>query len=120
MVTEAQLAARIEAIKAELASLGELRPGTVSSQYNICGHPKCPCKADPPQKHGPYYQLSYSRQGKSRTEAVHPEDLDQVRSATANYRRLKALVAEWVDSSLELSQLRRADKYRRGFPHPRA
>jgi len=48
-----------EQIKAELAALGEMRPGSLSRQYNVCGKPNCRCK-DPqnPQRHGPCYQLS--------------------------------------------------------------
>ena len=45
---------RIQSIKREIAALGDLRPGALSMQYNICGNPSCRCKADPPLKHGPY------------------------------------------------------------------
>jgi len=33
------LETEIEAIKQELVSLGELRPGSLSKQYNVCGNP---------------------------------------------------------------------------------
>ena len=51
---------RIEALKGALAALGAMRPGSLTQQYNVCGKPHCRCK-DPenPQRHGPYYQLSY-------------------------------------------------------------
>src|SRR3990172_8469554 len=55
---------RIERIKRELPALGDLRPGSLSQQYNVCGVAGCRCKASPPKKHGPYYQLSISRKGK--------------------------------------------------------
>ncbi len=48
------LEAEIAEIKRQLAAIGDLRPGTLSEQYNVCGNPKCRCKADPPRKHGPY------------------------------------------------------------------
>jgi hypothetical protein len=48
----------IALIKKELASLPDLRPGSLTEQYNVCGNPRCRCKANPPKKHGPYYQLS--------------------------------------------------------------
>ena len=55
-------------------------PGSISEQWNICGTQGCKCK-DPnhPVKHGPYYQLSYTYRGKSRTEFVRKEFLAQVR-----------------------------------------
>ena len=39
---------RIERIKAELAAIGDLRPGSLTKQYK-----------DPESHSGPYYQLSY-------------------------------------------------------------
>lgn len=70
---------QIEKIKRELAQLGDLRPGSLSKQYNVCGNPNCKCKATPPKKHGPYYQLSSTRKGKSRTKFVRKEDSLSVR-----------------------------------------
>jgi hypothetical protein len=110
MASEADIARRIERIKAKVVSLGDLRPGTVSVQYNTCGTPNCRCKADPPEKHGPYYQLSYTRGGKSRTESVRPERLAQVRSEVHNYQLLQALIDQWIDASIELDKLRRTKK----------
>lgn len=49
MATEAELSRRIRRIKASLVGLGDLRPGTLSEQYNICRGPNCRCKAEPPQ-----------------------------------------------------------------------
>ena len=52
-----ELEQRIERVKMRLCALGDLRPGSLSEQYNVCGNPRCRCKDDPPQKHGPYQQL---------------------------------------------------------------
>ena len=57
----------IAKIKQQIVQLDDLRPGTLSEQYNVCGTPGCRCKASPPQKHGPYHQLSLTRRGKSKT-----------------------------------------------------
>jgi hypothetical protein len=46
---ESQLEVEIAKVKEELAGLGDLRPGSLSTQYNVCGSPNCKCKADPPQ-----------------------------------------------------------------------
>lgn len=108
MATEAQLAARIKHIKTQLAVLGELRPGTLSEQYNTCRTPGCRCKADPPHKHGPYHQLSYSRRGRSTTENIRPEHVTAVQAQIANYRKLRDLIDEWVDTAIELDRLHRA------------
>jgi len=48
---------RIERIKAELAAIGDMRPGSLTKQYK-----------DPESQSGPYYQLSYTLDRQSRTE----------------------------------------------------
>jgi Family of unknown function (DUF6788) len=103
----AVLRRRIEQIKEELSSLGPLRPGSLSQQYNVCGTPGCCCKADPPEKHGPYYQLSYTWQGKSRTESVLQRELSAVREQLHNYQRLRTLVDEWIEAGIELARQQR-------------
>ncbi len=101
------LEARIARIKTALAALGALRPGTLSAQYNVCGKPGCRCKADPPQKHGPYYQVSFTWQGKSHSEFVRHEALATVRQQVGTYQRLRSLVDAWIAAALELAQLQR-------------
>lgn len=99
------LRAQIAAIKRELVQLEELRPGSLSRQYNVCGSPGCRCKAQPPQKHGPYYHLSYTRKGKGGTRSVNRADLPLIRTQLATYARLRDLVDRWIDLASELSDL---------------
>jgi len=96
---------RIQQIKAELAALGEMRPGSLSKQYNVCGKPNCRCK-DPqnPQRHGPYYQLSWVHQGKSTTQFIRRPLLPQVRAQIATYNKFRKLTDEWVRLALRLAQ----------------
>ena len=97
---------RIQSIKHEIVTLGDLRPGALSMQYNVCGNPSCRCKADPPIKHGPYPQVSFTWHGKSTTQFVRDADVGEVRQQLENYRRLRDLVDEWIGLALELSRLR--------------
>ena len=97
---------RIAAIRRKLASVGELRPGNLSEQYNVCGKLGCRCKATPPQKHGPYYQLGWTRNRKSTTRFVRKSELATVRRQLKNYARLQSLVEEWVDASLQLCEIK--------------
>jgi hypothetical protein len=97
---------RIESIKSDIVALGDLRPGAMSMQYNICGNPSCRCKADPPVKHGPYPQVSFTWRGKSSTMSVRADEVEEVRQQLETYRRLRDLVDDWVDLALELSRLR--------------
>jgi len=100
-MTRKQIEKRIDQIRAELAALGPVHPGSISQQYNVCGQPGCRCK-DPkhPKKHGPYYQLSYTWRGKSTTRFVRAERLEEMRQKVDAYKRLRALTQEWVDLSV--------------------
>lgn len=97
---------QIKAVKRELTALGDLRPGSLSQQYNVCGTPGCRCKAAVARKHGPYYQLNYMRKGRSGTRFVKKEELAAVEAAVANYTRLRELVDRWIDLSTELFELK--------------
>jgi hypothetical protein len=90
-----QIYNRIERIKAELAAIDEMRPGSVSKQFK-----------EPDLERGAYYQLNYSQGGRSRTEYVAPAFLRDVRRQISNYKRFKALTAEWIELSIEQSRLK--------------
>jgi hypothetical protein len=98
---------RIQRIKDDLATIGEMRPGSLSKQYNVCGTPGCRCK-DPenPQKHGPYYQLSYVHRNKSTSQFIRPEFATEARAQTKEYRRFRKLVDEWVRLALEHARMK--------------
>lgn len=100
--------ARIQRIKEELQALGDMRPGALSAQYNVCGNPTCRCKHPTgPQRHGPYCQLSYTHLGKSTTEFVRKADVAELKRQMKNYQRFKKLVDEWVDLSVTIGKLRK-------------
>jgi hypothetical protein len=103
---EATLERQIEAVKRDLVALEDLRPGSLSTQFNVCGTPGCRCKATPPEKHGPYYQVSYTRKGKSSSKFVKKKDLPAVRKQLKNYARMKLLTERWIGLAMELSTLR--------------
>jgi len=89
-----QIDQRIEKIKAALAALGDMRPGSLTRQFK-----------DPEAGTGAYYQLSFTLEMKSRTDYIPRECVAQVRGQVANYKRFKALSAEWVALGIERSRL---------------
>lgn len=105
-LTQAQQ--HIALIQRELVALGPLHPGSISAQYNICGTPGCRCKdTKHPQKHGPYYQLSYTWRGRHHTRFVRPDQLAAMQQKVANHRRLRELVEQWVALAVETERLER-------------
>jgi hypothetical protein len=97
-MTHERLAAiekRIDAIKQELLNIGEMRPGSLTRQYK-----------DPDSRAGPYYQLSYTHQMKSRTDYVSRGALPELRIQIRNYKRFKSLTTQWVALGIEHSRLK--------------
>ncbi len=91
-----QIERRIARIKEELQAVGPMRPGSLTCQYR-----------DPESSAGPYWQISYTRQMKSRTEYVRREWVAEIRKQIAMYKRFKRLTDQWLDLSIERSQLAR-------------
>ena len=78
-------------------------PGTVGEHYNVCGKKPCRCKDKVnPQKHGPYYQLSYNLKGKNSSITIKPSDVNIIRKMTDNYR---AQASNTQDLGLELLEV---------------
>ena len=104
----------IERLKRQILRIGVLRPGNLSQQYNVCGKANCSCKADPPVKHGPYYQLSYSRKGKSSTRFIQKHHVATIQKELKNYAKLRELVDRWISASMQISDLKlKASRTRR-------
>lgn len=82
----------IKKLKEEILRLGDMHPGSISKQYTVCGKKGCKCQNEKnPQKHGPYYQLSYSIKGKSSSIFIKKENLVKARKLISNYKRFKEL-----------------------------
>lgn len=96
---------RIEQMKAKLAQLGPMLPGSISKQWNVCGTPGCRCKdPDKPVRHGPYYQLSFTVGGKSSTMFVKKESLPEARRRLQRYQQFKTLNTELVQAHIALTR----------------
>ena len=87
-----QIERRIGKIKKALAELGDMRPGSLSTQTRSWG--------------GQYCQLSYTHLGKGRTEYVPQERIKAVKEQLANHKKFKDLTQEWVNLAIELCKLK--------------
>ena len=84
----------IDRIKRTLLEIGPMRPGSLTRQYK-----------DPQRHAGAYWQISYTRRMKSRTEYVRREWVKELRRQIVTHRRFKRLVDQWIDLSIEHSRL---------------
>ena len=89
-----QIERRIARIKEELQAMESMRPGSLTRQYK-----------DPENRIGAYWQISYTRHMKSRTEYVRREWVAEVRKQIATHKRFKRLIDQWADLGIEHSQL---------------
>ena len=104
-----QFEAQIQQIKRQLLALGDMRPGSLSRQYNVCGKAGCRCKAAPnPKRHGPYYQLIYVHRGKSTSQFIRPAMLKTVKGQIANYKTFRKLTQRWIELALKTAKLKLA------------
>ena len=87
-----QIERRIAKIKQALAQLGDMRPGSLSTQTRSWG--------------GQYCQLSYTHLGKGHTQYIPQERVKEVKRQLANYRTFRDLTQEWVTLAIELCKLK--------------
>ena len=101
----AKYSEKVDKLKQRFIALGSIIPGSISTQWNVCGTVGCKCKDKVnPKKHGPYYQLSFSVGGKSSSMFVKPDDLDEVRRRIKRYKEFKELVTELIRANVELAR----------------
>jgi len=86
--------AKYRLLAAELSRLGFISQGSVVVRETSCGKQGCRCQADPPRRHGPYYQWSRAVKGKTVSRRLTENEAELYRSWIDNRRRLEAIVAE--------------------------
>ena len=86
---------KIVGIKEELGRIGEMRPGSLTYQYQ-----------KPKEKKGGFYQISYTYQMKSKTEYVKAEFVQDLKRQIVTFKRFKKLMQHWVDLAIQHSQIK--------------
>lgn len=94
-----------EQLATELASIGFISPGSVVSRYTSCGKPGCRCQADPPQRHGPYYQWSRAINGKTVSRRLNQSEAELYQDWIANRRRIERVLAQMEQTSSDAAEL---------------
>jgi len=93
---------RIKRIKDALLDLGPVLPGSISTQWNVCGKPNCQCKdKKKPKKHGPYYQLSFTLDGKSSSLFIKKQLIGEVKKCQKRFQRFRKLNSELLQAYVQ-------------------
>ena len=85
---------RYRALTAELTEVGFISPGSLVARETSCGKPTCRCQADPPRRHGPYYQWSRAVAGKTVSRRLNEPEAELYRQWIANRRRLEQIITK--------------------------
>ena len=94
-----ELRRRRDQIRDQLASLGDLRPGSLVGRYRRCGKPNCHCAREEGGGHGPSWSLTRGVGGRTVTRIIPPAAVSRTREQIAEYQRLRRLTAELVEVS---------------------
>ena len=94
-------------IAKQIAALGDLRGGSITSTTGRCGKPNCHCHQPKDPGHGPNLRLTYKIDGKTVTESL-PDRAAVVKAEReiAEFRRLQSLHKEFVEVNAQVCQLR--------------
>lgn len=84
---------------AQLAAVGDFRPGSINVTYRRCGKPNCACAQRGHPGHGPRYLLTRSAGGKTRSRQLRGGEVEKVAAEVANYRRFLAISERIVEVS---------------------
>ena len=85
---------KYRALLGELAGLGFVSPGSVILRETSCGKPGCKCMADPPRRHGPYYQWTRKVRGKTVSRQLSPAEAELFQEWIANRRQLQRVTRD--------------------------
>lgn len=103
----AEMENRRTALQSQLAQLGDMRAGSISSTGGCCGNPNCHCHRPGDAGHGPYYRLTRKVDGKTVTETFSsPAALAKAQREVEEYHRFRDLSIQLLDVNEDICRLR--------------
>jgi hypothetical protein len=95
---------------AAIATLSDMRPGSIVGAARRCGKPSCHCAQPNDPGHGPSLRITYKRHGKTVTEAL-PSSVavHKAEREIAEFRRFQQLSDHLVEVSEQICRLRPAE-----------
>jgi len=91
----------------QIAALGDLRGGSITSTTGRCGKSNCHCHQPKDPGHGPNLRLTFKVNGKTVTESLPGRAAARkAGKEIAEFRKLQGLHKEFVDVNAQICQLR--------------
>lgn len=91
----------------QIAALGDLRCGSITSTTGRCGKPNCHCHKPGDSGHGPNLRLTYKVNGKTVSQSL-PDRAAERRAEReiAEFRKLQELHKGFVEVNAKICQIR--------------
>jgi hypothetical protein len=91
----------------QIAALGDLRPGSLTTTQGKCGKTECCCREPGHPGHGPHWRITFKVEGKSRSEGLYEEAaIKKAEREIEEFRRFQQLSREFVDLSTRICRAR--------------
>ena len=101
---------RRKEIAQQIAELGDLRAGSITTTSGRCGKPACRCHQPGHPAHGPNLRLTYKVAAKTVSESLPtPAAIHKVEREVAEFRKFQRLSRVFVDTNAEICRLRPAE-----------
>jgi hypothetical protein len=97
---------RYRKLAGQLAEIGLISSGSLTRRYTRCTSPGCKCHADPPQPHGPYWQLTRKIDGKTTTRRLTSTEAELYRDWINNDRRMRRIIDQMRIVAAKAAELR--------------
>ncbi len=107
---------RYRELAEQVAKIGFISSGTVTRRYTTCSSAGCRCHADPPQRHGPYYQWTTKTDGKTRTRRLSRAEAKLYTEWVGNDRRLGKVIRQMRQIAAKAAELKLAQANKSAAP----
>jgi hypothetical protein len=95
------------AIQQQIAQLGDLRSGSITTTGGRCGNLRCHCHQTDDPGHGPFYRLTRKVHGKTVTETFAiPAALRKAQKEIAEYHRFRELSRDLLEVNEKICRAR--------------
>jgi hypothetical protein len=93
----------------QLAQLQDMRPGSVGAVFRRCGKPNCHCARPKDPGHGPHFQFTYKKGGKTVTESLpNREAVRRAEQEVEEFRNFEHLSQALIEVNQKICRLRPA------------
>jgi hypothetical protein len=101
------LEAQRTAIQQQIAQLGDMRSGCITTTGGKCGNPRCHCRQKDGPGHGPFFRLTRKIHGKTVTETFPSAvALRKAQTEIAEYHRFRELSHELLEINERICRAR--------------